>query len=125
MPGEPSALYQAGGLDYTRDDGQPLGGLGDLLGRFINNASGTTQKNIFNATQAQIQRDHELYMSNTAYSRAVNDMKAAGLNPASLTQGSLTPASSSSSGAASSAAAGNGILGTLVSALVKLAFKKA
>lgn len=122
MP-DPSQLYNAGGLDLVRDNGQPIGGLGDVLGRFFNNASGATQQNIFNASQAQIQRDHELYMSNTAYQRAVKDMKAAGLNPASLSQGSATPASSSSSGAAS-ASSGSGILGTLVSAIVRLAFKK-
>lgn len=35
----------------------------------------------FNAEQAQIQRDYQTQMSNTAYQRASSDMQKAGLNP--------------------------------------------
>lgn len=69
----------------------------DLLG------IGTARRtNEFNAQQAQIQRDWEEKMSNTAYQRAMNDMQAAGINPAmALSSGASsasTPAGASASG---------------------------
>lgn len=55
----------------------------------------------FNAEEAQKQRDWEEYMSNTETQRKVADMKAAGINPATLT----APSASVPGGA--SASAGN------------------
>lgn len=57
--------------------------------------------NQFSAEQAALNRQWQEQMSNTAYQRAVSDMKAAGLNPALLYNnmtGATTPAGSSAAG---------------------------
>ena len=59
------------------------GGLG-FLGQMDTNATSSSNAqaaNAFNANQAQINRDYQTEMSNTAYQRQVKDMEAAGLNP--------------------------------------------
>lgn len=62
------------------------------------------KQNAFNAEQAQLQRDFEERMSSTAYSRAVDDLKRAGINPYAFG----TPASASTpSGASASSGSGS------------------
>lgn len=55
---------------------------------------------LFNSREAQKSRDWQEKMSNTAYQRAVADMRAAGFNPAlAFSQGgATTPAGSTASG---------------------------
>ena len=64
------------------------------------NAQQVADTNQFNAQQAQAQRDWQERMSNTQYQRAVDDMRAAGLNPALAYQqgGAGTPSGSTASG---------------------------
>lgn len=61
------------------------------------------EQNAFNAQQAQINRDWEEQMSNTANQRAVNDMNAAGINPALMFgngSAASTPTGSNAAGTA-------------------------
>lgn len=61
----------------------------------------------FNRDEAQKNRDYQTYMSNTSYQRAVQDLKAAGLNPmlAYSQGGSSTPSGSAASGGMASGSA--------------------
>ena len=61
-----------------------IGGLASWWGQDDANKANrdiARETNMFNAQQAQMNRDWQERMSNTSYQRAMSDMKAAGLNP--------------------------------------------
>lgn len=76
--------------------------------------SGAQQEaNAFSAQQAEVQREYETQMSNTAYQRQVADMKNAGINPALMYGGSASGASTPSVASPSSVDAGQPSLNPL------------
>ena len=60
------------------------------------------EANAFNAQQAQVARDYETQMSNTAYQRGVADMQNAGVNPALMYGQGAAPAGTPNGAAADS-----------------------
>lgn len=74
---------------YNASQGQPLTSLNsasDLsgIGQIMNDISGTSASQEFNALEAQKTRDHQLNMAKNQYQWAVDDIRKAGLNPALL-----------------------------------------
>ena len=126
--------------EYMRDNGRSVGsiftgstGLGAFLGQLTNlvpallnriTANELTgaerEQNVWNAQQAQIDRDFQERMANTQYQRTVADMRGAGVNPAlAMNNGSnAAPSGSMASGA------GAGSYGTNFSDLMQLIMLK-
>lgn len=124
--------------DWNWSVGEPVGTTqGDFFSGLRNIVTGDMDyrrerelqdiSNAFSASEAQKSRDFSERMSNSAYQRAVADMKAAGINPAlAISQGGASTPSSASASASSAHAgkSGQGLV-TLLGALLGGAFKVA
>lgn len=98
------------------NDAGVLDGFTSAIGKAKNDITGVTDQNIFaseeaekarafNSAEAKADRDWQEYMSNTSYQRQVADMKAAGINPASIDgNGASTPQGSRAAGGAQASA---------------------
>lgn len=97
----PRVVYPVIGIDDAIiGGGLALGNIAGSL--FTNSANAQMNKETmaFNAAEAQKNRDYQTQMSNTAYQRAVADMKAAGVNPMlAISQGGASSPSGSTASA--------------------------
>lgn len=105
-------MIPAGLLAFAKNiAGTALSTFGSLGATWLNNKWNNShltgkeqEQNAFNAQQAELNRDFQQQMSNTANQRAVADMQSAGLNPALMYgngSAASTPTGSNAQGSAS------------------------
>lgn len=96
-----SGTYERDLMDFNRSEQA-------ANNAFVRDMMKLDEQNAFNASEAQKNRDWQTEMSNTAYQRAMADMKAAGLNPvlAYSQGGASTPSGSSASSGSGNASQG-------------------
>lgn len=106
------AALSAAPLVSWNSEGKVSGALGSFVNKYTGNAltGAENEANVFNAQEAQKNRDWQTEMSNTSYQRSVADMRAAGINPA-LAIGNSSGASTPSGSTASSVSPANNPIG--------------
>lgn len=80
--------------------------ISNTIGQFMQNLSGATSAQNFNALEAEKTRQHQIDMAKNQYQWAVDDMKKAGLNPAMM-YASGGNGNTAPSGAAASSSSGS------------------
>lgn len=100
------STYSSSGWNTSHSEGGTMGS-GASVTEF--NREMMKAQQAFNSAEAQKQRDWQERMSNTAYQRAIEDMKKAGINPILAYQqgGATTPGGSAASAGMASGATDN------------------
>ena len=119
-------------IDYLLNGGSAkevndfFGQLGQNWNNFIDTITGQGRARELAAQENEKTRAYELYLANTAHQREMEDLKAAGLNPALTATGGAGAAAPAAqmSFSASDAMAGNKIMSFALSALALTLLKK-